>query len=128
VKHASRKRVIGIGSAWIAAYALVLNVILSSVFLAALSSTAFAADHTVCANSADIGAVRDDMGKSDKKAAIHCPMCIGKHAASALPPPPDIVFVDRTAVPVSLAFAFDAAGLEPKRVSDHQPRGPPSLT
>jgi hypothetical protein len=127
VKHASRKRVVGIGSAWIAAYALVLNVVLSSFLLTALSPAAFAAVHDICANSADIGTVRDDAGKGDKKAAIHCPICIGKHTSNALPPPPGPVLFERSALPVSLEAAFDAVFVELARTSDHQARGPPSL-
>lgn len=127
MKYVSYKRFIGIGAAWIAAYALVLNVILSSVFLAALPPTAFAAGYEICAYSADIGTIHDDAGKSDKRASIHCPMCIGNHVAGALPPPPSPIFFDRTALSVALAFAFDAAFVELARTSDHQARGPPSL-
>lgn len=127
VKHVPGKRIVGIGAAWVAAYALVLNVILSSMFLAALSPVAFAAGHAICANSADVGTVRDDAGKNNKAPSIRCPVCVGIHAASALPPPPGPIFFARNAVPISQAFAFDAALVERKKSSDHQARGPPSL-
>ncbi len=128
MKHASRKRGIGIGAAWIAAYALVLNVILSSFFLATLTPAAFAAGlDTICVNSADIGALGDDGGKHDKKASIHCPICVGNHAASALPPPSCPALTIRSARPASLALAFEAPFVELARTSDHQARGPPRL-
>ena len=127
VTHVTGKRIVGIGAAWIAAYALVLNVILSSILLATLSPVAFAAGHAICVNSADAGAVRDDAGKNNEAPSIRCPVCVGIHAAGALPPPPGPIFFDRTALPISQAFAFDAALVERKKTSDHQARGPPLL-
>lgn len=128
MKNASRKRTIGIGAAWLAAYALVLNVILSSVLhAAALSPLTWAAGHIVCANSADISAVQDDAARGDKRASIHCPICAGNHSAAALPPPPFPVLIERTPSQTKAVAACDEVFVALARFSDYQARGPPSL-
>jgi len=128
VKHASRKRIIGIGVAWLAAYALVLNVILSSVLhAAALSPLAPGAGHTLCANSADIGAVRDDAGKGDKRASVHCPLCVGNHSAAALPPLPFPVLIERVPSQTALVVGASDVFVALAKFSDNQARGPPGL-
>jgi len=127
VKSASRKRKIGIGVAWLAAYALVLNVILSSVLhAAALSPLTLAAGHIVCANSADISVVRDDAGKSDKRASVHCPLCVSNHSTVALPPPPSPV-IERASSRTAIVVLLDTVFVALARFSEHQARGPPSL-
>lgn len=117
----------GTAAAWIATYALVVNVILSSALLASISPTDFDAGAAICANSADISAVRSDAGKNNKRITIHCPMCIGNHVASALPPVPNAVIFERTAIRIPLFVAFDASFVASARVFDHQARGPPHL-
>jgi hypothetical protein len=127
VKYASRKR-IGIGVAWFAAYALVLNVILSSVLhAAALSPLALAAGHIVCANSADIGAVQGDAGKSDKRASVHCPLCVGNYSTAALPPPPFPGLIERVPSQAALVAASGDVFVALAKFSDNQARGPPGL-
>lgn len=127
MKYASRKR-IGIGVAWLAAYALVLNIILSSVLHAAvLSPLTLAAGHTLCANSAELGAVQDDAGKSDKRASVHCPLCVGNHSTAALPPPPFPVLIERVASQTALAAASGDVFVALAKFSDNQARGPPGL-
>jgi len=127
VKYASRKRMIGIGVAWLAAYALVLNVILSSVLhAAALSPLTLGAGHILCANSAEIGAVRDDAGKSDKR-AMHCPLCVGNHSTAALPPPPFPVLIERVPSQTALVVASSDVFVALAKFSDNQARGPPGL-
>jgi hypothetical protein len=119
---------IGIGVAWLAAYALVLNVILSSVLhAAALSPLTLAAGHIVCANSADISVVQDDAGRSDKRASVHCPLCVGNHSTAALPPPPFPVLIERAPSQTHSVVASDDVFVALARFSDHQARGPPSL-
>jgi hypothetical protein len=128
VNNASRKRMIGIGAAWLAAYALVLNVILSSVlYAAAVSPLSWADGHILCANSADISVVRDDAGKSDKRASGHCPLCLGNHAADALPSPPSPVTIERVPSRTAAVIALDTVFVSLSRISDHRARGPPSL-
>lgn len=127
MKYASRKR-IGIGVAWFAAYALVLNVILSSVLhAAALSPLTLAAGHILCANSAELGAVQDDAGKSDKRASVHCPLCVGNHSAAALPPPPFPVLIERVASQTASVAASSDVFVALAKFSDNQARGPPGL-
>jgi hypothetical protein len=119
---------IGIGLAWLATYALVLNVILTSVLhAAALSPLTWAAGHIVCANSADISAVRDDAGKSDKRASVHCPLCVSNHATAALPPPPFPVLIERVPSQTALVVASGDVFVALAKFSDNQARGPPSL-
>jgi len=127
LKQTSRKRGIAVGAAWIAAYALVLNVLLSGLILSTLSPAAFAAGHVLCANSADIGTVRKDAANTDKSAAVHCPICIANHVANALPPPPGTAFFERVATAVSQSPAPDAAFVQRALIFGHQARGPPSL-
>lgn len=116
----------GMCAAGAAAYALVLNVILSSFLLAALSPAAAAAGYEICANSADLHAVRDDAGKTDKRTVVRCPICVGHHAGIALLPPSPIS-ADRIALATPLRFEFTQRDLEFSRTHDHQPRGPPAL-
>lgn len=119
---------IGIGAAWLAAYALVLNVILSSVLhAAALSPLTWAAGHMLCANSADIGAVRDDAGKGDKRASVHCPLCVGNHSTAALPPPPFPVLIERVPSKTGAVVASGDVFVARAKFSDNQARGPPGL-
>jgi hypothetical protein len=122
----SRKRRIGTAAAFAAAYALVLNVILSSVLLASLSPTAFAAAHEICINGGDAAAAQDDAGKTGKSATVRCPLCVGNHASGALPPAVPAL-VSRVAVAVSPQPVFDAAFVACDPAHDHQPRGPPQL-
>jgi hypothetical protein len=127
LEHIARKRGIAIGAAWIAAYALVLNVLLSSLILSALSPAALAAGHILCANSADIGSVRKDAANDDKSASVHCPICIANHVANALPPPPGTDFFERVATAVSPSLTPDAAFVQRAPTFDYQARGPPNL-
>jgi hypothetical protein len=126
VGHIARKRRIGTAAAFAAAYALVLNVILSSALLASLSPTAFAAAHELCINGGDAAAAQNDAGKTGKAPTIRCPICVGNHASGALPPavPP---LVTRVAVAVSDRPVFDAICVACDPAHDHQPRGPPRL-
>jgi hypothetical protein len=127
LKHIRRKRSIAVGAAWVAAYALVFNVLLSGLILSALSPAALAAGHVLCANSTDIGTVRKDAANPDKSATVHCPVCIASHIANALPPPPHAYFSERLAIALSLSAAPDTAFIPRVPASDHQARGPPEL-
>jgi hypothetical protein len=127
LKYIRRKRSIAVGAAWVAAYALVFNILLSGLILSALSPAAFAAGHVLCANSADIGTVRKDAADPSKSASVRCPICIANHVASALPPPPDTYFSERVATAVTVSLAPDAAFIQPAPIFGHQARGPPRL-
>jgi hypothetical protein len=121
-----RQKTLGIAASWLAAYALVLNVILSSALLASLSPTALVAAHELCVNGGDAAAAQGDAGKTGKQAAVHCPLCVSNHASGALPP---VVapLLSRVAVAISHQPAFDAAIVAFDPARDHQPRGPPQL-
>ena len=112
-----RQRV-GRAAAFVAAYALVLNVILSSLLVAG---------QILCINSADPGVAHDDAGKSGRGGAIHCPLCIGHHVTGALPPPA-FAFGARLPIALTTVRAFEVRFVARFRSYDHQSRGPPTLT
>ncbi|WP_456710583.1 DUF2946 family protein [Bradyrhizobium sp. USDA 4452] len=117
----------GSAAAFVAAYALVLNVILSSLLVAGISPVAAAADRILCINSTDADPAHDDAGKSGRSGAIHCPLCVGHHVTGALPPPA-FAFSARLPVVVTTIRAFEARFVARFRSYDHQSRGPPALT
>ncbi|MDB5652778.1 MAG: hypothetical protein JWQ94_391, partial [Tardiphaga sp.] len=105
-----------------AAYALVLNVILSSLLLASVSPAAYAAGFEICAVNPDHG----DTGKGTSQVAVHCPVCVFSHAPGA-PPQPTLFLVARIAVTVAPSFGQEAAIVARLAATDHQARGPPRL-
>jgi hypothetical protein len=113
--------------AFIAAYALVFNVVLSSLLVASIASTAAAAGQFLCVNRVDTGGAPSDADKSGRNGVIHCPLCVGLHGTGALPPP-EFSFSDRLYVAVSAVFAFEARFVARFRSFDHLSRGPPGLT
>lgn len=115
----------GRAAAFVAAYALVLNVILSSLLVASISPAA--AGQILCINSTDADAAHDDAGKSGRGGAIHCPLCIGHHVTGALPPP-ELALGARLPVAVTTIRAFEARFVARFRSYDHQSRGPPALS
>ena len=121
-----RQRV-GRAAAFVAAYALVLNVILSSLLVAGISPAAAAAGQILCINRADPGVAHDDAGKSGRGGAIHCPLCIGHHVTGALPPPA-FAFGARLPIALTTVRAFEVRFVARFRSYDHQSRGPPTLT
>jgi hypothetical protein len=127
LKHSSRKRFFGAVASLAAAYALVLNVVLSSMLLAAMSPTAMAAGFEICANNPDFAAAHDDAGKQSGKPALHCPVCVGHHAPAA-PPSPVAWLVSRVAVTIAPAFAPDIAFVAHPAHTSHQARAPPRLS
>ncbi|MCK1483380.1 hypothetical protein IVB25_11755 [Bradyrhizobium sp. 193] len=120
------KRRIGCGAAFIAAYALVFNLILSSMLAAGVSPAAAAAAHELCSGTSNLDASRTDADKSGKKLALHCPLCVGNHNLVAAPPP-QAILVGRRYVEVVIALAFEARFVPRLRSHDHQSRGPPLL-
>jgi hypothetical protein len=118
------KRRIGCGAAFIAAYTLVFNLILSSMLAAGVSPAAAAAAHELCSSSGNLDAGRTGTDNSGKKLAIHCPSCVVPHTPTALPPP-QAGLADRQYVEVVIAIAFEEGSVAPFRSHDHQSRGPP---
>lgn len=127
VTYRQRKRSIGIAATWIASITVVLNVILSSALLAALSPTAaFTEGHPLCVSGGEGRAVGDDYGKPLKPAGLHCPMCIGTEVAGT--PAPDAPGLrERTMVAAPRPPAWQPRREAPPPGHDHQPRGPPRL-
>lgn len=124
--HLSRKRRFGGWAALVAAYALVFNVVLSSLVMASLSPAAFAASMEICASNPDLAASHDDDGKTSGKVAVHCPVCVGSHAAGT-PPPAGPALSVRVAIVVAPSFAAAADVVATAATSSHRARAPPRL-
>jgi hypothetical protein len=127
LKRKSYRRTAGLGAAWIAALALVLNVLLSSALLASISPAAFAAGHELCLNSPDPAAAVDDASKTTGKSVMHCPICIGNHAPG-VPPTTAVFTVSRVAVAIAQELTASADVVERLAGYDHRARAPPSLS
>jgi hypothetical protein len=110
-----------------AAYALVLNVVLSGMLLAAMSPTAIAAGYEICHNNPDLAAQTDNDGKDTGKPAVHCPVCLGSHAPGALP---QVIALDvkRIAIAHAPQVPADAAPIAAFAPADHRARAPPRLS
>jgi hypothetical protein len=122
----SRRRRIAVVAALVAAYAVVLNVVLASSLLAGQSMAEPLAGHGFCLASAGVDEPPADFGKT-KPTAIHCPLCVAQ-LVEALPPP----VAPSVALRLACGVAYDplrAAPFEAIEIRrDHQPRGPPQLT
>jgi hypothetical protein len=110
-----------------AAYALVLNVVLSSLLLAAISPTAQAAGFELCLTHPDLAASPDDTGKTSGAPAVHCPVCVGTQAPGA-PPASATFLVSRIAVAIAPVAALDDRIVAEAATSDHRARAPPRLS
>lgn len=123
----SRKRAIAVTAALVAAYALVLNVMLSASLLAAQPPVQLLNGHEFCLTLAETDSSPDDLGKSAKQVPVRCPLCLGQHV-SATPPPLTPALAIRIAFGISyeLPQATPFVALDPEH--DHQPRGPPTLS
>lgn len=120
------KRRVGGVAAFVAAYALVLNVVLSSLLIAGISPAAAENGHILCLNSINSDAAHGDADKSGQGGVIHCPLCIGHHVTGALSPP-EFALSERTELSVSVVLAFETRFVARFRSYDHQSRGPPAL-
>jgi len=113
-------------AASVAAYALALNVMLTSALLASISPLQFNALHELCFNSAPTQLDAADDGDRTAAPVIHCPLCLSP-AAMALPPEAPAI-ATRIVVPAPLRAApYDIVVAQPAS-SNHQARGPPHLT
>lgn len=117
---------VGRFAASVAAYALALNVMLTSALLASISPLQFNALHEFCFNSAP--AQLDATSDGDRTAApvIHCPLCLSPAAVALTPQAPAIA--TRIVVPAPLPSAPHDTVTTRFASSDHQARGPPRLT
>lgn len=123
----ARKRWIGWGTAFIAVYALVFNVILSSILIASISPAVEAAAHKLCISSDDGNAAQSDADKRSGKTTMRCPLCLGHHVSGALPPPQPTL-TDRIPLTASAVYSFRQRIVAYARSFDHLSRGPPALT
>ncbi|HXH44944.1 MAG TPA: DUF2946 family protein [Bradyrhizobium sp.] len=121
------KRRVGCSAAFIAAYALVFNVILSSILVSGISPLAAAAAHKLCVSSQNADAARTDADKHSGKTTAHCPLCVGHVVAGGLPPPHPAL-TDRIPLPASAVYSFRQRIVAYARSFDHLSRGPPALT
>jgi hypothetical protein len=124
---ATRIRSIGRWAAFVAAYALVFNVMLTSALLATISPAKFNALHELCLNGST--AVPNADGSGDPgKPIVRCPLCLSSAVAMADQPPQ----TPALAVRIALRILFEPAPLHHIAArfaeSDHQPRGPPHLS
>ena len=123
---ATRIRSAGRWAAFIAVYALVFNVVLTSTLLATISPTQANAVHELCLNGGP--AVPDADGTDSGKPIVRCPLCLSSAVAMADQPPQ----TPALAIRIALRILFEAPSHDHIVVrfgeSDHQPRGPPHLS
>jgi hypothetical protein len=124
---ATRIRTIGRWAAFVAAYALVFNVMLISTLLASISPLKFNALHELCLNGSSTAPDAD--GNSDPaKPIVRCPLCLSNAVAMADQPPQ----TPALAIRIALRVLFEPAPNDRVSVrfaeSNHQPRGPPHLS
>lgn len=124
--HGSRKRRFGAVASLAAAYALVLNVLLSSLILAAIPPAAQAAGFELCLTHPDLAATPDGSGKTTAP-AVHCPLCLGTHAPGA-PPTVATFHVSRIAIAIAPVISPDPRIVALRATSDHRARAPPQLS
>lgn len=129
----SRTRRIGRWGAWAAAYALILNAILTSALAAAIPPDQYASSYELClsgkhfADTADqkSDAYPDITAKDQMGSPVHCPMCMPHLSAIDLPAEPQ--FAGRVAVANPLSFPAHEPFLALARIIFHHARGPPHL-
>jgi hypothetical protein len=126
VLFTSRIRTIGRFAALAAVYALVLNVVLTSAVLATISPLKANAFHELCLNGSS--AAPDANGQTDdSKPIIRCPLCTAGAIAMDVPSPSPALAI-RIALQIKFEPARHGDGAPLFAASDHQPRGPPSLS
>jgi hypothetical protein len=126
VTHGSRKGWFGAVASLAAVYALVLNVVLSSLLLASIPPAAQAAALELCLTHPDLAATPDGSGKTTAP-AVHCPICVGTHAPGA-PPSVAIISISRVAIAIAPIATPDARVVAKQAASDHRARAPPQLS
>ena len=124
---AARIRTIGRWAAFVAAYALVFNVMLTSALLAKVSPLKLNALHELCLNGASAPSDADG-GTDDSKPIIRCPLCVSSAVALADLPPQSPALAIRIALQAFFEPARHDDGIALFATLDHQPRGPPHLS
>jgi hypothetical protein len=127
LKNMTAKRRTGALASFVAAYALVLHVIISSFVLATVSPASFAAADEICFSHPETISPDGATGKVPGKSVFRCPLCVGNHAPGV--PPSDVVLsLVRFAVALDLRAKLETVtGLEAPH-SSHLARAPPHLS
>ncbi|MEP9367923.1 DUF2946 family protein [Xanthobacter sp. VNH20] len=112
--------------AWTVVYALVLQIVVTSAFLASRSLAPSSDAFQICLNDPSAPGPKGD-GDERSKAFVHCPLCLSRVDLGILPSASATPVIERLAV----VFRFqlhEGAGpvLSGARVA-HRPRGPPML-
>ena len=124
---ATRIRSIGRWAAFVAAYALVFNVMLTSALLATVSPSKLNAFHELCLNGSS--AIPDADGNTDPgKPVVRCPLCLSSAVAMADQPPQTPALAIRIELRILFEAVVDDHVVVRFAESDHQPRGPPHLS
>ncbi len=119
------KRLIGRVTSFVAAYALVLQIVLASFVLATMSAGPAMAME-ICSPSMLYGVATGDADKSPSGPASHCPVCVVAHSP-AVPAPDALTCLTRD------SFRFTYRSVPVQRVdlaraeTPHQPRAPPQI-
>lgn len=122
----SRRRARALVAAWVAAYALVLNVVLASALLASQSPVQLLSGHEFCFAVTDADTAPGDAGQPAKAVPIRCPLCLGQHVSATPPPlPPALAIRIAFSIRYETPRAAPFVALQPSL--DYQPRGPPAL-
>lgn len=133
----SRTRRLGSWGAWAAAYALILNSILTSALAAAIPPDQYATAFELCLSSKLLtgkiaattakDAADKQIKDSQKGSPIHCPMCVPNiGSAATLPTAPALAA--RVAISQPPAFPADRAFAAVAQILFHYAHGPPRLT
>ena len=110
-------------AAFVAAYALVFNVMLTSALLASISPVQFNALHQLCLNG--VSAPATDKGEPAKP-IVKCPLCLSSAAATAGAPPQSPALVIRIALHVPFETPDHDDVIVRLANTDHRPRGLPT--
>ncbi len=131
----ARTRRLGSWGAWAAAYALILNTILTSALAAAIPPDQYTTAFELCLSSrlltgkiaaSTVKETADNAIKGSQKGApIHCPMCASHFTAIEVPASPALA--ERVAVANPLSFPAHEPLLTLARIIFHHARGPPQL-
>lgn len=108
-------------TAWAAAYALVLQLVLPGVLVSLQASAA--GGYQLCSGTDPAAHGQGSGGEP----AVHCPLCLFRTDAIALPPPEPRLFQERVAVLFHYGVAASPSGIGKRPAPAHQPRAPPFM-
>lgn len=131
VSGLSRIRGMGRIAAGVAAYALIVNAILTSALAASIPPDQYKSSFELCvASRALTGSAATTAADADSSGnaamPMHCPLCTPHHTAIDVPEAP--VLAVRVAVTNPLSFPAHEPFLALARIIFHHARGPPNLT